>query len=138
AQANSSAPLLDQEVDPLVLGRVAWPDNLASHMFALLRDRPEFSSSTTQLRTLDSQGRLVDAQVTWVRAMAPGPVPQCGYLVQPDRPVQVGLDGLDGRDQLPGQHRRVDDGVTVGGDRRPSPRTSRAQPGLRAATRRRQ
>ena len=93
AQRNSSAPLLDQEVDPLVLGRVAWPDNLTSHMFALLRDRPEFASSTMQLKILDSQGRLVDAQVTWVRAMAPGPVPQCGYLVQPDRPVQVGLDG---------------------------------------------
>ncbi len=93
AHAASRLPLLDQEVDPLVLGRVAWPDNLASHMFALLRDRPEFASSTTQLKTLDSQGRLVDAQVTWVRVMAPGPVPRCGYLVQPDRPVQIGLDG---------------------------------------------
>ena len=50
ARAASSAPLLDQEVDPLVLGRVAWPDNLASHMFALLHDRPEFDSTTTQLR----------------------------------------------------------------------------------------
>src|SRR3984885_10426398 len=93
AHAASNAALLDQEVDPLVLGRVAWPDNLAGHMFALLRDRPEFGSSTTQLKTLDSQGRLIDAQVTWVRAMAPGPLPQCGYLVQPDRPVEVGLDG---------------------------------------------
>jgi hypothetical protein len=93
AYAHSSAPLLDQEVDPLVLGRVAWPENLAGHLFALLPDRPEFSSTTTQLRTLDSKGRLVDAQVTWVRAMAPGPVPQCGYLVQPDHPVEIGLDG---------------------------------------------
>jgi hypothetical protein len=93
AYAHSSAPLLDQEVDPLVLGRVAWPENLAGHLFALLPDRPEFSSTTTQLRTLDSKGRLVDAQVTWVRAMAPGPVPQCGYLVQPDHPIEIGLDG---------------------------------------------
>jgi hypothetical protein len=31
--------------------------------------------------------------VTWVRAMTPGPVPQCGYLVQPDHPVEIGLDG---------------------------------------------
>jgi len=93
AHAHSSAPLLDQEVDPLVLGRVAWPENLAGHLFALLPDRPEFSSTTTQLRTLDSKGRLVDAQVTWVRAMAPGPVPQCGYLVQPDHPIEIGLDG---------------------------------------------
>jgi len=140
AQANSSAPLLDQEVDPLVLGRVAWPDNLASRMFALLRDRPEFSSSTMQLKMLDGQGRLVGAQVTWVRAMAPGPVPQCGYLVQPDRPVEIGLDGpllpadWTAEIKLSGQQRRVGDGLTVGGARRPGPRTSRAQPGLRATT----
>ncbi len=93
AHARSSAPLLDQEVDPLVLGRVAWPQNLAGHLFALLPDRPEFSTATTQLRTLDTNGRLVDAQVTWVRAMEPGPVPQCGYLVQPDHPIEIGLDG---------------------------------------------
>jgi hypothetical protein len=93
AHAASNAPLLDQEVDPLVLGRVAWPENLASHIFALLRDRPEFASATTQLRVLDGSGRLVDAQVTWVRAIRPGPVPQCGYFVQPDHPVRLGLDG---------------------------------------------
>jgi hypothetical protein len=93
AHANSSAPLLDQEVDPLVLGRVAWPENLAGHVFALVHDRPEFGSTTTQLKALDTSGRLVDAQVTWVRAMRPGPVPQCGYLVQPDHPIEIGLDG---------------------------------------------
>src|ERR1700753_1704166 len=65
AHANSSAPLLDQEVDPLVLGRVAWPQNMAGHLFALIGDRPEFSTTTTQLRALDTHGRLVDAQVTW-------------------------------------------------------------------------
>ena len=95
AQANSStnAPMLDQEVDPLVLQRVAWPENLASHMFALLRDRPRFESSTTELRMLDSSGRLRDAQVTWVRSMVPGPDPRCGYLVQPDAPVRMPLNG---------------------------------------------
>jgi hypothetical protein len=93
ARAAPTAPLLDQEVDPLVLGRVARPQNLASHMFALLPERPEFALATTQLRILDSSGRLADAQVSWVRMIEPGPVPQCGYLVQPDRPVQLGLDG---------------------------------------------
>jgi hypothetical protein len=93
AHANSKAPLLDQEVDPLVLGRVAWPENLASHMFALVRDRPEFASATTQLRILDTSGRLADAQVSWVRTIVPGPVRQCGYFVQPDNPVRLGLDG---------------------------------------------
>jgi hypothetical protein len=93
AHAAGDAPLLDQEVDPLVLQRVAWPENLASHMFALLRDRPEFATATTQLRMLNSSGRLVDARVAWVRAIVPGPAPRCGYFVQPDSPASLPLDG---------------------------------------------
>ncbi|MCI4674422.1 hypothetical protein [Candidatus Mycolicibacterium alkanivorans] len=93
ARAASSAPLLDQEVDPLVLQRVAYPENLANHMFALIRDRPEFAKYTTQLRMLDTSGHLVDANVAWVRTIVPGPKPGCGYFVQPDVAVQMPLDG---------------------------------------------
>jgi hypothetical protein len=93
AHASSDAPLLDQELDPLVLQRVAAPENLASHMFALLRDRPEFASATSQLRMLDSSGRLINARVTWIRTIAPGPMPQCGYFAQPDNPARLILDG---------------------------------------------
>lgn len=91
--AAADTPVLDQEVDPLVLQRVAWPENLASHMFALLRDRPEFTSATTQLRMLNSKGQLVGARVTWVRTITPGPVPRCGYFAQPDQPARLVLDG---------------------------------------------
>lgn len=97
ARASSGAPLLDQEVDPLVLQRVAGPENLASHMFALVRDRPEFAGYTTQLRMLDPSGRLVDANVAWVRTIVPGPTPRCGYFVQsdsgPNSAVRMPLDG---------------------------------------------
>jgi hypothetical protein len=93
AHQTSSAPMLDQEVDPFVLQRVAAPENMASHMFALLHDRPEFASTTTQLRMLDNRGHLVDAKVTWVRTIVRGPDPKCGYLVQPDFPVRMPLDG---------------------------------------------
>jgi hypothetical protein len=93
AHAVSTAPLLDQEVDPLVLQRVAWPQNLASHVFALLTDRPEFGTATTQLRMLDSSGRLVDARVAWIRTILPGPVTHCGYFVQPDVLSRLALDG---------------------------------------------
>jgi hypothetical protein len=93
ANAETKAPLLDQEVDPLILQRFAWPENLFSHVFAVARDRPEFSTSTTDLRTFDRKGHLVAAQVTWVRHTLPGPKPQCGYLVQPDAPVRMPLDG---------------------------------------------
>lgn len=93
AHATSDAPLLDQPVDPLVLQPVVGPENLASHLFALLRDRPEFTSTTTRLRMFDNTGRLVDAQVTWVRTIAEGPVPRCGYFAQPDLPTRLVLDG---------------------------------------------
>lgn len=93
AKLSSDAALLEQEVDPLVLQRVAAPENWASHMFALLTDRPEFAGATTQLRMLDAQGDLADAKVTWVRTIVPGPAPQCGYFVQPDSAVRMPLDG---------------------------------------------
>ncbi len=93
AHAASDAPLLDQEVDPLVLQRVASPEHFASHMFALLDDRPEFAGATSELRMLDVNGHVVDAKVTWVRSIVPGPEPHCGYLVQPDFPVSMRLDG---------------------------------------------
>ncbi|MBS9533213.1 hypothetical protein KIH27_06355 [Mycobacterium sp. M1] len=93
ARADSGAPLLDFEVDPLVLQRVVYPENLASHLFALVQDRPEFASATSRLRMLDATGRLHDAKVTWVRTLVPGPVARCGYLVQPDQPATLGLDG---------------------------------------------
>ena len=93
AHAASDAPLLDQEVDPLIMQRVAAPENLISHMFGPLGDRPEFASATTVLRMLDSSGRLVPARVTWVRTIAPGPTPRCGYFAQPDRPARLILDG---------------------------------------------
>lgn len=93
ARASSPSPLLDQEVDPLVLQRVVGPESLASHMFALVRDRPAFSGSTDRLRMLDSAGRLVDVEVTWVRSTAPGPRPQCGHFVAPDSPARLALDG---------------------------------------------
>ena len=85
--------MLDQEVDPLILQRVVGPENLVSHMFALVRDRPEFAGSTDRLRMLDSTGDIVDADVTWVRRIVAGPRPQCGYFVAPDSPVRMPLDG---------------------------------------------
>lgn len=82
AAVATGPAVLDQEVDPLVLQNVVRPENMLSHMFALVRPRPEIGSTTTQLRMFDRYGHLLDAQVTWVRAITEGPVPGCGYLVQ--------------------------------------------------------
>lgn len=93
ARTESPAPMLDQEVDPLILQRVVGPENLVSHMFALIDDRPDFARSTDRLRMVDSAGRVVDADVTWVRSIVAGPRPQCGYFVVPDAPARMPLDG---------------------------------------------
>lgn len=93
ARDGSTSALLDQEVDPLVLGRVAYPENLASHLFGLITDRPEFAKYTTELRMLDMRGRVVDAYATWTRTIKPGPIPNCGYLVQTQNPARMPLDG---------------------------------------------
>ena len=42
---------------------------------------------------LDNRGNVRDANVTWVRTIVRGPDPKCGYLVQPDFPVRMPLDG---------------------------------------------
>ena len=93
ARADSTSPMLDQEVDPMILQRVVGPASLASHMFALITERPEFDRSTDRLRMLDNIGRVVDADVTWVRRTVAGPRPQCGYFVGSDDTVRMPLDG---------------------------------------------
>ena len=93
ARQLSGSPMLDQEVDPLILQRVVGPENLISHMFALVRDRPEFAGSTDRLWMLNSAGGVVDADVTWVRRIVAGPRPQCGYFVASESPVRMPLDG---------------------------------------------
>ena len=93
ARADSTSPMLDQEVDPMILQRVVGPASLASHMFALITERPEFDRSTDRLRMLDTIGRVVDADVTWVRRTVAGPRPQCGYFVGSDDTVRMPLDG---------------------------------------------
>jgi len=55
AQKPSDAALLDQEVDQLVLQRVAWPEN-SPPMFCLLRDRPEFAGAKRVCGLLDCEG----------------------------------------------------------------------------------
>ena len=90
---HQDAALLEQPVSIWVLLPVAYPNNLVSRVFAPLPDRPAFADSTDRLRMLDDSGKLVDAQVTWVRSLEPGTVPDCGHLVDKRSFVPVALDG---------------------------------------------
>ncbi|BAH30877.1 hypothetical protein [Rhodococcus erythropolis] len=88
---NQDAPLLEQPVAIEVLLPVAFPNNLASNVLAPLPDRPEFSSSTPILRTIDDSGRIVDAEVTWTRRIPEGAAPNCG--TRAEGPTEFPLDG---------------------------------------------
>ncbi|MFZ2178731.1 MAG: hypothetical protein WAW17_32815 [Rhodococcus sp. (in: high G+C Gram-positive bacteria)] len=90
---RDDAPILEQPVSIWVLLPVAYPNNLVSHVLGALRDRPEFSDSTPELRMVDDDGNVVDAQVTWVRALLPGSVPECGQLVDQRSFVSLPMNG---------------------------------------------
>lgn len=90
---HDDVPLLEQPASIWVLLPVAYPNNLVSLVFGPLEDRPEFSDSTPELRMLDDSGRVVDAKVTWVRAMEQGPVPGCGHLADRTGFTSIPLDG---------------------------------------------
>jgi hypothetical protein len=90
--AHRDVPLLDEPVSIWVLLPFTHPNNLASHVFGALPERPEFATSTPRLRALDDSGRLVQAAVTWTSAIGQGPEPGCGFRVAPvvpDEPAAV-------------------------------------------------
>ena len=78
ARAASNAPLLEQEVDPLVLQRMVWPETWPATCSPCCRTAG-LRHGSTQLRMLNRWGQVVDAKVTWLRTIVPGPTPQCGY-----------------------------------------------------------
>jgi len=45
------------------------------------------------LRVVDGSRLVFDPNGSWAGWILPGPAPQCGYLVQPDFPVSMRLDG---------------------------------------------
>lgn len=90
---HDDAPILDHPTSIWVLLPVAYPYNMVSRLLGPLRDRPEFSDSTPDLRMINDDGSVIDAQVTWVRAIEPGPVEDCGHLVDQRSFVPLPLDG---------------------------------------------
>lgn len=61
--AKSDIRMIDQAVPAIVLSPLAYPNNLASHVFSALRHRPQFSRWTDLLWFLDDSGRLVPGAV---------------------------------------------------------------------------
>ncbi|QNG20882.1 hypothetical protein G4H71_09325 [Rhodococcus triatomae] len=90
---HSDVPLLDQQASIFILMPVTYPHNKLSTMLAPFRERGEFADSTTELRLLDGEGHLVDAEVLWTRGIEEGTAPGCGHRIEGSEWTTVPLNG---------------------------------------------
>ncbi|WP_132993174.1 DUF3488 domain-containing protein [Gordonia zhaorongruii] len=67
---NSDRVMFDQEVPLEVLLPVAYPNNLISHVFGRLSERPDFGTHTDRLVVLDPNGQAVPGGVTRARTIS--------------------------------------------------------------------
>lgn len=65
------AVMFDQPVPLEVLLPVAYPNNMISHVFGRVSQRPEFGNVTDRLKVLDPDGKLVDGAVIPQRTFGP-------------------------------------------------------------------
>ncbi|GAA2365911.1 hypothetical protein [Gordonia cholesterolivorans] len=63
--------MFDQPVPLEVLLPVAYPNNMISHVFGRLRERPDFGKVTDELKVLNAEGRLVAGAVSPARTFEP-------------------------------------------------------------------
>ncbi|MGB6246977.1 hypothetical protein [Gordonia sp. (in: high G+C Gram-positive bacteria)] len=87
----SGKTMFDQPVPLEVLLPVAHPNNMISHVFGRLSERPDFGQVTDQLKVLNPQGRLVAGAVTPQRTFEPSR----GSCARPgiDEPTKLPLSG---------------------------------------------
>ncbi|ALG83838.1 hypothetical protein [Gordonia phthalatica] len=83
--------MFDQPVPLEVLLPVAYPNNMISHVFGRVAQRPDFGNVTDQLKVLDPDGKLVAGAVTPTRTFKPSR----GSCAKPgiDGPAQLPLSG---------------------------------------------
>jgi hypothetical protein len=87
---TSGSVFLDRAVPDKVQSALAWPDNLQSHFFRPLPERPTFVDMAENPMIIDDEGHVRRAWVFGVDN-APGPVAGCGYKVDSHGHMQVHL-----------------------------------------------
>ncbi|MET8310450.1 hypothetical protein [Micromonospora sp. NPDC005173] len=92
AAAPPGTVFLDSTVPDRVVAGYFWPDNLQSHFFRPADRRPTFVTQAEQPSMFDENGRIRPVVVQG-RKVLPGPVPDCGHLVESGRPARIPLDG---------------------------------------------
>lgn len=89
AQVAAQDELFDTGVPDFVIWSVVFPKNLASRIFSPVHPDVRWVTQGVDLKVVDTTGAVVRAQVGGGARNPPGPVPDCGYLLQPGESVTV-------------------------------------------------
>ncbi|MDG4761467.1 hypothetical protein [Micromonospora sp. WMMD710] len=92
AAARPGTVFFDTTVPDRVVAGYFWPDNLQSHFFRPAERRPTFVEVAEKPSTFDESGRI-RAVVVEGRKIVPGPVADCGHLIEGGRTTRIPLDG---------------------------------------------
>lgn len=96
AAADPAIPFLPQTVPQTVLYPLAFPYNQTDWLFAPLRNRPSFGSSTSRLQVITDHGHLSDAHIKGLNNK-PAPAADKGslctkYQINPGQQLDVQLE----------------------------------------------
>lgn len=93
--ADDPAPIADVEVPDDVLPRVAFPNNLPSHMLRPYGDRLNAVERGNDLKLLNQAGELKQAAVSPSASSEQGPVEGCGFRVDDSTTVRIEIPRED-------------------------------------------
>jgi hypothetical protein len=90
---HGAVDLVDEPVRESVLSQLSAPRNTTRELSELLSDRVSFPESSPHLVVVDADGGLRQAQIQLGLASKPGPVPDCGWLVDAAGADDIPLTG---------------------------------------------
>ena len=70
AEANDGRPMLDQALNPGIVGPLLYPNNRLARVVASLARKPTFTTSVDDLIVVDPQGRFVSGRVARTQRLA--------------------------------------------------------------------
>ncbi|MGZ4437005.1 MAG: hypothetical protein ACXVWU_00120 [Nocardioides sp.] len=92
AARRTPVDVANTPVPEFVLWGLAFPENQSKRMLAMFGSKLRFPRASENLMVIDERGRLRMALVAPVRAVAPGPKPNCGYWIR-QRPQTLPFNG---------------------------------------------
>lgn len=81
AAEYAGRPMLDQELNPDIVGKLAYPENWLSRLLGASRAGPVIRDYSTEPTVVSPNGEMVTGKVSRVRTVGVGPIPGCGFRI---------------------------------------------------------